>query len=86
MPLRLTLTGLSSQYIHMPLAPLCLKKAAEEACDFAQVRIVDANINDVKETLLRRLMADEPDVIALSMYIWNREMTRLMVRRSSSVG
>ena len=27
MPLRLTLTGLSSQYIHMPLAPFCLKKA-----------------------------------------------------------
>ena len=79
--MRVTICSLSSQYIHMPLAPLCLKKAAEEACDFAQVRIVDANINDVKETLLRRLMADEPDVIALSMYIWNREMTRLMVRR-----
>ena len=25
MPLRLTLTGLASQYIHMPLAPFCLK-------------------------------------------------------------
>ena len=29
MPLRLTLTGLASQYIHMPLAPFCLKKAVE---------------------------------------------------------
>ena len=27
MSLRLTLTGLASQYIHMPLAPFCLKKA-----------------------------------------------------------
>ena len=28
--MRLTLTGLASQYIHMPLAPFCLKKAVED--------------------------------------------------------
>ncbi|MBR4082481.1 MAG: DUF4080 domain-containing protein [Clostridia bacterium] len=79
--MRVTICSLSSQYIHMPLSPLCLKRAAEEAYPQADVTICDANINDTKETLLRRLMAGVPDVIALSVYIWNREMTALMVRR-----
>ena len=41
MPLRLTLTGLASQYIHMPLAPFCLKKAMEDAALPVDVTICD---------------------------------------------
>ena len=46
MPLRLTLTGLASQYIHMPLAPFCLKKAVDESCPDVTTTICDLNIND----------------------------------------
>ena len=56
MSLRLTLTGLDSQYIHMPLAPLCLKKAVEEALPEVQVTVCDLNINDTQADLLHRLM------------------------------
>ena len=42
--MRLTLTALSSQYIHMPLAPFCLKKAVEPL-PFVTASICDANIN-----------------------------------------
>jgi radical SAM superfamily enzyme YgiQ (UPF0313 family) len=81
MPLRLTLTGLSSQYIHMPLAPFCLKKAVDDACPDVTVTICDLNINDTQEDLLARVMATEPDVLGISMYIWNRECAARLIRR-----
>ena len=43
---RLTLTGLASQYIHMPLAPFCLKKAVEEALPDVSVTICDLPIGE----------------------------------------
>ena len=81
MPLRLTLTGLASQYIHMPLAPFCLKKAVDEACPDVTTTICDLNINDTQEDLLSRVMGTEPDVLGISMYIWNRECALRLIRR-----
>lgn len=81
MPLRLTLTGLASQYIHMPLAPFCLKKAVEEAHLPVDVTICDLNINDTQEDLLARVMATEPDILGLSLYIWNRDCAGKLIRR-----
>ena len=81
MPLRLTLTGLASQYIHMPLAPFCLKKAVDESGLDIQTTICDLNINDTQEDLLHRVMATQPDVLGLSLYIWNRECAARLIRR-----
>ncbi len=81
MPLRLTLTGLASQYIHMPLAPFCLKKAVDEALPEVMTTICDLNINDTQEDLLARVMATEPDVLGISLYIWNRECAARLIRR-----
>ena len=81
MPLRLTLTGLASQYIHMPLAPFCLKKAVEDAALPVAVTVCDLNINDTQEDLLARVMATAPDVLGISMYIWNRECAGKLIRR-----
>lgn len=78
--MRLTLTAIASQYIHMPLAPFCLKKAVEEQMPQARVTICDLNVNDTPETLLRRLMATDPDVLGFSLYIWNRAMTARLIR------
>ena len=81
MPLRLTLTGLASQYIHMPLAPFCLKKAVDEGCPDIVTTICDLNINDTQEDLLARVMATVPDVLGVSLYIWNRECAARLIRR-----
>lgn len=81
MPLRLTLTGLASQYIHMPLAPFCLKKAVDESCPDVTTTICDLNINDTPEALLARVMATEPDVLGICLYIWNRECAARLIRR-----
>ena len=81
MPLRLTLTGLASQYIHMPLAPFCLKKAVDDAALPVDVTICDLNINDTQEDLLARVMATNPDVLGISLYIWNRDCAGKLIRR-----
>jgi len=79
--MRLTLTALASQYIHMPLAPFCLKKAVDEALPQVETTICDLNINDTQEELLARIMATEPDVLGVSLYIWNRECAARLIRR-----
>lgn len=79
--MRLTITGLSSQYIHYPLAPFCLKKAVEERIPQAQVTICDVNINDPAEELLFRIMDTKPEVLAVCLYIWNREAAGRLIRR-----
>ena len=81
MSLRLTLTGLASQYIHMPLAPFCLKKAVDEGCPEVTTTICDLNINDTQEDLLARIMATAPDVLGVSLYIWNRLCAAQLIRR-----
>lgn len=80
-PLRLTLTGLASQYIHMPLAPWCLKKAVDDASLPVDVTIADLNINDTQEDLLCRIMETRPDAVGISMYIWNRDCVSKLIRR-----
>ncbi len=79
--MRLTLTGLASQYIHMPLAPFCLKKAVDEGCPQVTTAICDLNINDTQEDLLHRVMAADPDVLGVSLYIWNRDCAARLIRR-----
>lgn len=79
--MRLTITGLSSQYIHYPLAPFCLKRAVEEKIPRAQVTICDININDPAEELLFRVMDTKPDILAICLYIWNREAAGRLIRR-----
>lgn len=77
--MRLTLTALSSQYIHMPLAPFCLKKVVD-ALPHVQCTIVDANINDTPTAILRSLMDTRPEMVGFSLYIWNRDMTCRLIR------
>lgn len=78
--MKVTLTAIASQYIHMPLAPFCLKKAVEERMPQTRVTICDLNVNETPEALLRRLMATDPDVLGFSLYIWNRAMTARLIR------
>lgn len=79
--MRLTLTALASQYIHMPLAPFCLKKAVADALPEVETTLCDVNINDTQEALLARVMATQPDVLGISLYIWNRECAARLIRR-----
>ncbi|PKN12490.1 MAG: B12-binding domain-containing radical SAM protein [Deltaproteobacteria bacterium HGW-Deltaproteobacteria-4] len=67
------LTTLHSKYIHASLALPCL--AAACASDCGEVRICEFTVHEPKEQILAVLLAQEPDVIAFSVYIWNRSAT-----------
>lgn len=83
--MRVTITALSSQYIHMPLAPFCLKKAINESLPDSTVTLCDLNINDTQEELLRRVMMTEMDVLCVCMYIWNRTVAARLIRSVKAV-
>lgn len=78
--MRLTITGLSSQYIHLPLAPFCLRRAVEEALPETAVTLCDLNVNETPETLLSRIMETAPEVVAVCVYIWNRPVAARLLR------
>lgn len=65
------LTTLHSKYIHASLALPCLAAACGSDC--GEVRICEFTIHEPKEQILAALLAPQPDVIAFSVYIWNRQ-------------
>ena len=67
------LTTLHSKYIHASLALPCLAAACSSDC--GEVRICEFTVHEPKEQILAALLAPQPDVIAFSVYIWNRSAT-----------
>ena len=67
------LTTLHSKYIHASLALPCLAAACNSDC--GEVRICEFTVHEPKEQILAALLAPQPDVIAFSVYIWNRQAT-----------
>lgn len=67
------LTTLHSKYIHASLALPCLAAACGSDC--GEVRICEFTVHEPKEQILAALLAPQPDVIAFSVYIWNRAAT-----------
>lgn len=67
------LTTLHSKYIHASLALPCLAAACGSDC--GEVRICEFTVHEPKEQILAALLAAHPDVIAFSVYLWNRAAT-----------
>ena len=67
------LTTLHSKYIHASLALPCLAAACSNNC--GEVRICEFTVHEPKEQILAALLAPQPEVIAFSVYIWNRTAT-----------
>ena len=67
------LTTLHSKYIHASLALPYLAAACGSDC--GEVRICEFTVHEPKEQILAALLAQQPDVIAFSVYIWNRSAT-----------
>ena len=79
--MRVTFAGLSSQYIHVTLAPWCLRHAARKAGRPEEITLCEMNINEPAEQLMRQLMETRPDLLGFSVYIWNRSLTGELIRR-----
>ena len=65
--MKVVLLALSSRYIHLSPAPYYL---AAELEGYDSV-VLDHSVNEKKEEVLRAIIAESPDVLGLSVYIWN---------------
>ncbi|MBW6511244.1 MAG: DUF4080 domain-containing protein [Desulfuromonadaceae bacterium] len=75
--MRTTLTTLHSKYIHASLALPYL--AAYCAADCTAIEIREFTVHEPKINVLAALLATEPDVVAFSVYLWNRRETLELV-------
>lgn len=65
--MKVVLLALSSRYIHLSPAPYYL---AAELCGY-DVCVLDHSVNEKKEAVLDDIVSHAPDVLGLSVYIWN---------------
>lgn len=71
--MRTVLATLHSKYIHASLALPLLAAYCREGC--GELLIREFTVHEPKEQVLGALLADEPDVVAFSVYLWNRRQT-----------
>jgi len=71
--MRTLLVTLHSKYIHASLALPCLAAYCGEQSGELQIR--EFTVHEPRETILAALLHDQPDVVAFSVYLWNRRET-----------
>ncbi|WP_298036003.1 B12-binding domain-containing radical SAM protein [uncultured Desulfuromonas sp.] len=71
--MRTVLATLHSKYIHPSLALPCLAAYCGRQC--GELAIREYTVHEPKQNVLADLLAAEPDVIAFSVYLWNRRET-----------
>ena len=71
--MRTILTTLHSKFIHNSLALPCLAAYCGEDC--GELLIREFTTHEPRETTLSMLLAEQPDVVAFSVYLWNRRET-----------
>jgi len=75
--MRIVLATLHSKYIHASLAlPYLAVFCSDLEC---AIEIREYTIHEPKESILAQLLAGSPDVIAFSVYLWNRRETLELV-------
>ena len=81
------LLALNSRFIHASLAPFCLKEyAVSRIGRSADIRIIDANINNANEEIIDRVLQNicgknqGPERIGLSVYVFNRNKALEILR------
>lgn len=75
--MRTLLTTLHSKYIHASLALPYLAAFCQRDC--GELLIREYTVHEPKETLLARIVELQPDVVAFSVYLWNRTATLELV-------
>ena len=71
--MRTILATLHSKFIHNSLALPCLAAYCGEDC--GELLIREFTMHEPRESILAMLLGEAPDVIAFSVYLWNRRET-----------
>ncbi len=70
--MKILLTALNSQYVHSNLAVRYLKAFTKELPYEGVIR--EFTINERESIILKEIIAEKPDIVCFSVYIWNVEM------------
>ncbi len=71
--MRTLLVTLHSKFIHNSLALPCLAAYCGKAC--GELLIREFTVHEPRESILAMLLAEQPDVVGFSVYLWNRRET-----------
>jgi anaerobic magnesium-protoporphyrin IX monomethyl ester cyclase len=71
--MRTILSTLHSKFIHNSLALPCLAAYCGDDCGEFLVR--EFTVHEPRESILSQILAEDPDVVAFSVYLWNRRET-----------
>jgi radical SAM superfamily enzyme YgiQ (UPF0313 family) len=67
---------LNAKYVHASLAPWCLKAGINEYCKGnINAKVMEATINSNIHEYIKDIIAEKPDIVCFSCYIWNIELT-----------
>lgn len=64
---------LHSKFIHNSLALPCLAAYCGDSC--GEILIREFTVHEPRESILAQLLAENPEVVAFSVYLWNRRET-----------
>ena len=70
--MKILLVAINAKYIHSNLAVYNLKAYAKELP--AEIKIVEATINQQPQDILQQIYEEHADIVAFSCYIWNINM------------
>lgn len=76
--MKVVLAAVNAKYPHLSLAPWCLKAACNDSED--KISILEMSINQSVEELTRLIYREQPEVLALSCYIFNIALIESVLR------
>lgn len=71
--MKIVLCSINSKYIHSSLAVWYLLAAAKQSGTAHEVKVVESTINSQIEDIVAAVIAEKPDAVGFSAYIWNIE-------------
>ena len=75
--MKIVLLAINSKYIHSNLAVYSLRAYAKKLG--IETELLEATVNQREEEILRSIYAAKPDVLAVSVYIWNVSLVEELV-------
>ncbi len=87
MKFKTVICALNSKYIHSSLAPWCLYTAFIDAdIKEAECKVIEGTINEKADNIYGRILAEKPQMVAFSSYIWNIERVLELSERLKKEG
>lgn len=77
---KVVLLSVNARYVHTPLAAFALKAGVDGLSALKhEVKIIETTINCETDKTVEKLAAENPDVIGISVYIWNASILPALI-------